>query len=141
MRKTVTRIFSSWIAPVYVRVYDKQLRSFSKEEALLPSKLLPNVQPPYLHDVIVTKARRQQPPGLRRGSAAVRLLGLWVRIPAWMSVSCECCVSSLRRADNSSRGVLPSVVCPQSVISKPRKGRSRPGIESKRQKNKKIIIT
>jgi hypothetical protein len=47
----------------------------------------------------------------------VRLLGLRVRIPprAWMSVSCEClCVvryRSLRRADHSSRGALPSVVC------------------------------
>jgi hypothetical protein len=32
--------------------------------------------------------------GLRRRSAAVRLLRLWVRIPpvAWMSVCCECCV-------------------------------------------------
>jgi len=32
--------------------------------------------------------------GLRRGSAAARLLGLWVRIPlgSWMPVSCECCV-------------------------------------------------
>jgi hypothetical protein len=31
---------------------------------------------------------------LRRGSAAARLLGSWVRIPpgAWMFVSCECCV-------------------------------------------------
>jgi hypothetical protein len=34
--------------------------------------------------------------GLRRGSAASRLLGLWVRIPqgTWISVSCECCVLS-----------------------------------------------
>ena len=32
------------------------------------------------------------------GSAAARLLGLWLRIPpgAWMSVSCECCVLSGR---------------------------------------------
>jgi len=105
----------------------------------MPSKLLPNAEPSYLHDVIVPKTRRQQPPGLRRGSAAVRLLGLWVRIPAWMSGSCECCVSSLRRADNSSRGVLPSVVCPKSVISKPRKGRPRPRIESKCQKNEKKL--
>jgi hypothetical protein len=40
-------------------------------------------------------ARRSQwPPCLRRGSAAVRLLGLWIRSPpgACMSVSCECCV-------------------------------------------------
>jgi hypothetical protein len=33
---------------------------------------------------------------LRRGSTAVRLLGLWVRIPpdAWMFVSCELCMLS-----------------------------------------------
>jgi len=46
-------------------------------------------------------------------SAASRLLGFGVRIlpGAWMSVSCECCVvsgTSLRRADHSSRGVIPS---------------------------------
>jgi hypothetical protein len=34
--------------------------------------------------------------GLRRGLAAARLLGLWVRIPpgAWMSISCKCRVLS-----------------------------------------------
>ena len=39
--------------------------------------------------------RPQWPRGIRRGSAAARLLGLRVRIPpgAWMSVSCECCLS------------------------------------------------
>ena len=38
------------------------------------------------------------PRGLRRTSAAARLLRLWVRIPpgAWMSVCCECCVLSGR---------------------------------------------
>jgi hypothetical protein len=38
------------------------------------------------------------PRGLRRESAAIRLLGLWVRIPLgkWMSVSCEGCVLSGR---------------------------------------------
>ena len=36
----------------------------------------------------------QWPCGLRRRSAAARLLGLWVRIPpgAWTFVCCECCV-------------------------------------------------
>jgi len=36
--------------------------------------------------------------GLRRRSAAARLLGLWVRIRpgTWMSVCCECCVLSGR---------------------------------------------
>ena len=38
------------------------------------------------------------PRGLRRRSAAARLLRSWVRIPpgAWMSVRCECCVLSGR---------------------------------------------
>jgi hypothetical protein len=42
--------------------------------------------------------RIQWPRGLRRGSAAARLLRLWIRIPpgAWMSVCCECCVLSRR---------------------------------------------
>jgi len=37
----------------------------------------------------------QWPRGLRRRSAAARLLILWVRIPlgAWKSVCCECCLS------------------------------------------------
>jgi hypothetical protein len=61
---------------------------------------------------------------LRLGSAAARMLGLWVRIrsEAQMSVCCECSVLAgrvLRRADHSSRGVLPSVMC-LSVIVKPR---------------------
>ena len=36
--------------------------------------------------------------GLRRGSAAARLLVLWIQVPpgAWMSVCCECCVLSSR---------------------------------------------
>ena len=60
--------------------------------------------------------RSQWPRGLRRRSTAARLLRSWVRIPpgAWMSVCCECCVlsgRSLRRADHSSRGVLPTVAC------------------------------
>ena len=40
--------------------------------------------------------RSQWPRGLRRGSTAACLLGLWVRIPPglWMSVSCECCALS-----------------------------------------------
>ena len=59
------------------------------------------------------KCRSQWPNGLRRGSAAARLPGLRVRIPlgAWMFVCCKCCVLSLRRADHSSRGVLPTVLC------------------------------
>jgi hypothetical protein len=53
------------------------------------------------------------------------LVRLWVRIQpvTWMSVSCECCllfvVRSLLRANHSSRGVVPSMVC-LSVIINPR---------------------
>jgi hypothetical protein len=57
----------------------------------------------------------QWPRGLRHGSAATRLLRLWARIPqgSWMFGCCECCELSgrgLRRADNSSRVVLQTVV-------------------------------
>ena len=50
------------------------------------------------HIIKSENCRSGCPRGLRRGSAAVRLLGLWVRIPpeAWMSVCCECCVLSGR---------------------------------------------
>ena len=43
-------------------------------------------------------SRPQWPRGLRRRSAAARLLRLWVRIPpgAWMFVCCECCLLSCR---------------------------------------------
>ena len=59
--------------------------------------------------------RSQWPCGLMSGFVAARLLGLRVRVQlwAWMSVCCECCVvrqRSLRWADHSSRGVLPTVV-------------------------------
>jgi len=74
--------------------------------------------PPHTHTHTHThthSSRSQWPRGLKRGSAAARLLGLWVRIApgTWMFVCCECCVvtlKSLRRADYPSRGVLPTVV-------------------------------
>ena len=48
------------------------------------------------------------PRGLRRGSAAACYWDCGVRIlpGLWVSVSCECCVFSLRRADRLSRKVL-----------------------------------
>ena len=68
-------------------------------------------------------SRSQWPGGLRRGSAAARLLGLWVRVPpregAWILLCVVRWYRSLRRADPSSRGVIPSVVC-LSMIVKPR---------------------
>ena len=68
--------------------------------------------------------RSQWPRGLRRGSAAARLLRLWVRIPpgAWMFVCCECCVLSGRglcnglitRSEESYR-LWRVVVCDQET--------------------------
>ena len=52
-----------------------------------------------LNQLTFSSIRRSQwPRGLRRRSAAARLLGLWVPIPlgAWMCVCCECCVLSGR---------------------------------------------
>ena len=45
---------------------------------------------------VIQMSRSHWPRGLRRRSAAARLLRLWVRIPpgAWMFVCCECCVLS-----------------------------------------------
>jgi hypothetical protein len=47
---------------------------------------------------VLPNCRSQWPCGLKRGSAAPRLLGLRVRIPpgVWSSVCCECCVLSGR---------------------------------------------
>ena len=49
-------------------------------------------------DVDLDLCRSQWPRGLRRRSAAPRLLRSWVRIPpgAWIFVCCECCVMSSR---------------------------------------------
>ena len=51
-----------------------------------------------LIEYVLTDCRSQWPRGLRRRSAAARLLRSWVRIPpeAWMFVCCECCVLSDR---------------------------------------------
>ena len=51
-----------------------------------------------LYFLFLTWSRSQWPRGLRRRSAAARLLRSWVRIPpgAWIFVCCECCVLSDR---------------------------------------------
>jgi len=54
-------------------------------------------------------SRSQWPRGLRRRSAAARLLRLWIRMPpgVWMSVCCECCVLS-------GRGLCDGLItCPE----------------------------
>jgi hypothetical protein len=81
---------------------------------------------------ILLNCRSQWPLGLRRGSTAARLLGLWVRIPprARMSVSCECCVLSGRglcdglitRPEESYRVWCVQKVCDReaSIMRRPR---------------------
>jgi hypothetical protein len=74
---------------------------------------------------IIVTCHAQRPRGLRRGAEATRLLGLRVWIPLvnmYVCLLCVLCVvryRSLRRADHSSRGVLPCVVCLCGMV-KPR---------------------
>ena len=60
----------------------------------------------YHYYIYLWCGRSQCPRSLMRGSAAARLLRLWVRIPpgAWISVSCECCVLS-------GRGLCDGLIC------------------------------
>ena len=88
---------------------------------------------PLLHCRVLNNdgSRSRWPRGLRRGRTLPRLLGLRVRIPseAWMSVCCECCVS-LRRTDQSSKGVLPTVVCLSVIEDTHRRGPGPLGLSS-----------
>ena len=60
----------------------------------MQSEIIPHLISLLTHNM----SRSQWPRGLRRRSAAARLLRLWVRIPpeAWMFVCCECFVLSGR---------------------------------------------
>jgi hypothetical protein len=86
------------------------------EEPIAEGKQLCMCSFQYLHMTTFWFCRSRWPRCLRRRSAAVRLLRLWVRIPPEGMDVCllwELCVvryRSLRRADHSSRGVLPTVV-------------------------------
>ena len=74
-----------------------------------------------LQEVFIV-SRSQWPRGLRRRSGVARLLGLRVRIlpGSWILVPCICCVLyrywSLRRADPSSRRVLPCGECVSLIV-------------------------
>ena len=66
--------------------------------------ILNSVYQSYLEPIPISR-------GLRHGSVAPHLLGLWVRIPPdeLMSVSCECCVLS-------SRGLCDRpIICPKET--------------------------
>ena len=112
---TTVRVFSSTPCSQTHSVYFFPVRSdtrFATHKKKREAKTINcTIWVPNEHD-----CRFQWLRGLKRVSAAVRLLRLRVRIPpgTWMPVSCERCVSgretSLRRADHSSRGVLLTVL-------------------------------
>jgi hypothetical protein len=92
-------------------------------------------------------SRSQWPCGLRRGSAAARLLGLWVRIPPGtrMSVSCECCQVEVSATSWSlvQRSPTECGVSKKCVIVKPRKmRRPRPprGCRAIEKKNTELSV-
>ena len=84
-------LLSFWQSPALQSLYDR-------EQSLLYRSMFPF-------------CRSQWPRGLRRRSAAARLLRLWVRIPSvtWTFVCCKCCASSglcnelITRPDESYR--------------------------------------
>jgi hypothetical protein len=93
----------------------------SRSSSISPGKCFPYRLHSFLHthyNVLFTPTlhkRSQWHRGLRHRTAAARLLELRVPIPPgiWVFFCCNCCVlyryRPLRRADPSSRGVLPSV--------------------------------
>jgi len=76
--------------------YYKKYESLSEHDLLSIGRYLLDVS--FVTSLTSNCGRPQWPRGLRRGSVAACLLGLWVWIPpgAWMSVCCECCVLSGR---------------------------------------------
>ena len=101
----------------------------------------------YLHLYIKVNSLSQCQCSVRRGSTAAQIAG---SKPArevggrggrhGLLFHVICCVvrlRSLRRADDSSGGVLPNVLC-LSVNVEPLKGRPRLGIGSKHQRKRKI---
>jgi hypothetical protein len=94
----------------------------------------------------IVKCRYPWPRGLRRTSAAARLLGSRVWIPLLgidICLSClyvvlSCVGRGMRRADNSSRGVLPCVLYVRSY--KPRKGGLCSNLGTKRKMSEGMSI-
>ena len=110
-RKLEPRASPFWVRQQTACLNSQRIYTQSSSDTVDPSRWL------FLFKFIGTESRWSWwPRGLRRWSAAARLLRLWIRIPpgAWMFVCCEYCVLSGRGlcggADHWSRGVLPTVV-------------------------------
>jgi len=73
-------------------------RSFRKFNEISSFEKKDNENSLNFNSIYLTLCRSQWPRGLRRRSAAARLLRSWVRIPpgAWIFVCCECWVLSGR---------------------------------------------
>jgi hypothetical protein len=87
-------------------------------------------------ELIFYTSQSQWPRGLKRGICGRSLAGILSshRLGAWIFVFCENYALRYRYlpwADHSSRGILQTVVCPLSVITKPRHGEPLPGITSR----------
>ena len=114
---------------LFTRYYQRNLWRFgwlSPRYTLVVAIIVCHITVTYILHTYHPGSRSQWPRGLRRRSVAARLLRSWVRIPprAWICcllwVLCVVRYRSLRRADHSSRGVLPTVVASLCVIWKPR---------------------
>ena len=74
------------------------IKSCDGVDTRLSDEILTRLGLIFINIFYIFLCRSQWPRGLRRRSAAARLLRLWVRIPPgeWMFVCCECCVLSVR---------------------------------------------
>jgi hypothetical protein len=106
--------YSFYFRCIYVRCIINHIRTLQRRNSTAKSSMsltwcFPHGPCPYisinkskypkqLSSTNIFPCRSQWPRGLRRGSAAARLLGLWVRIPpeSWTFVPCECCLLSRR---------------------------------------------
>ena len=86
------------VLPLGITVLQPQSHFHLGTPYTLWNAILQRVMKEWFEMVNWEKCWSQWPRGLRRRSAAARLLRSWVRIPpgAWMFVCCECCVLSCR---------------------------------------------
>ena len=102
-----------------MRIIPFYFHGFRALSVRIPSDSLTTLH--YVKRIFACETENRPTPVAAR-SAAVRLLGLRVRIPpsAWMSVSCECCLLSCRGLCDGPiprpGGVRQSVCVSQSVI-------------------------
>jgi len=85
----------TFVTPYTINLHNNLVWSFARHCLPLVSRLYHS---PWFHNHNSVLCWPEWPRGLRRRSAAARLMRLWVWIPpgVWMFVCCECCVLSGR---------------------------------------------